>query len=94
MPFPDGFPAITGLLVDAIGCLWIELSGAEPHGSIPWVIVNDELEPQARTTSPAGVDIRDIGIDRILGLRQDGLGIEEVVVLKLERTPSGSCSGS
>ncbi len=85
MVFPEYFPAYASLLVDAVGCLWVEDYEMLPATPRTWTVFSPNGALLARVRLPAGFGITDVGSDWVLGVGRDGLGVEYVELYSLVR---------
>jgi hypothetical protein len=79
MPYPETMPAISNLVVDREGNLWIEhyrSDGDERIGT--WTILDSEGRWLGDVDLPAGLEVFEIGSDYVLGVLRDELGVEFV----------------
>jgi hypothetical protein len=85
VPTPRFYPAFRDLIFDELGYLWVGLgpSSREPFDS-EYVIIGRGLHLEGRLTVPT-MTIVEIGASHILGIRQDSLGVDEVVAFSLRR---------
>lgn len=82
---PERQPAFRGLHLDDLGLLWVELGPpGEEWGIREYLILRRDLEPMGRIELPS-LRILEIGVDYILGVREDSMGREEVVLHSLSR---------
>lgn len=82
---PRFYPAFRGLLFDTAGYLWVGL-GPSSDGATEYeyLVFGPELSLAGRLWLPA-MTVLEIGVDYVLGIRRDILGVEEVVVSRLSR---------
>jgi hypothetical protein len=84
MPEVEVLPPYDRLLVDATGALWVA-NGQIPGEPIRWVILDGDGRLVGRLETPEGLRPMEIGVDHILALATDELGIEEVRLYGLQR---------
>lgn len=85
VPVPQYYPAFGGLLFDILGYLWIELGpvdGVEPERE--YLVVDGEYAVVGRFHLPS-MELVEIGVDYVVGIRRDGFDVEEVVRMELTR---------
>jgi len=85
VPVPETRPAFGSLLLDVTDHLWIDL-GPPRSGEIArdYLVIAPDVSSASHFVLPA-IDVLDIGTDRILGVRSDPNGVQEIVVLRLTR---------
>ena len=86
VPAPRLYPAFRDLLFDALGYLWVGLGPTSqgPYES-EYLIFGPEFRLEGLLTLPT-MTVVEIGADYVLGIRQDTLEVEEVVVFPLSRS--------
>jgi hypothetical protein len=90
---PPTYPSCSGLLVDALGYVWLERyhpsSGTSPFGMSPeprvWLVFSPAGEWLGELELPANFEVFEVEESRILGLARDSLEVETVQVLGLRR---------
>lgn len=89
---PDSLPALSSLLVDARGRLWVSRyipnSDAWDQGD-SWHILTADGEPLARISLPAQSRLAAVGEDRVALIMRDDLDVEHLRVFELLRKPDG-----
>jgi hypothetical protein len=83
----DTFPYFDALLADDEGRLWVrsyDVPGEEPQPQ--WLVFDTTGSVAARIDMPAGLRVYEARRDRVLGMRRDSLGVEQVVVLHVRRS--------
>jgi hypothetical protein len=85
MPAPDTKPAYGGMLSDATGCLWVSEWTYSPEFPSYWTIFNEGGQWLGEVEVPERFYPWVIGEDWILGVEQDELDVEYVVLYPLER---------
>lgn len=88
-PLAETFPAIGSVRSDALGNLWVreyDLPRQERPRPL-WTVFDPEGRVLGFVETPAGVFIRQIGEDYLLGWREDDLGVEYVQLWPLVRSP-------
>ncbi len=81
----DRMPAYRVFRTDALGCLWVEES-RRPGDDVPvWTVFDSEGAVLGRVSLPAGLYVREIGEDYVLGVYTDDLDVEYVHMYRLER---------
>lgn len=91
-PITRSFPSYDRLVSDDSGGVWVRLYRRPGEdGPASWLAFDEEGRLRARIASPSDLQIVEVGVDAVLGRRQDALGVEHVVRLGLSR--SGAPSG-
>ncbi len=85
LPIPKELPVAAALLVDKLGFIWIERYRFPWDEEIKFDVIDPESGWLGTITLPEPVTIYEIGADYLLGLRRDGMGVEQVVMLGLRR---------
>ena len=88
MPYPDRMAALGRLHVDDDGYLWVQDYSPWEDEPTKWTIFDEEGRAVGRARLPARLVLHQIGSDFVLGMREGELDVEQVVLLRLERTPS------
>jgi len=83
--YPDHLPVYQALLVDAEGYLWVERYRLPWDNERRWWVFDSTGRWLGEPSVPTDLTIREIGLDYILGVRQDELDVESVVVFRLNR---------
>lgn len=84
--FHDSTGVITALDRDAAGRTWVRRRGSDPY---TWDVFGSDGRFVARATWPEEFFPREIGRDRVLGMRMDSLGVPYVQVRALGPLPGG-----
>jgi len=88
MEFPESFPAYSRLLLDELGNLWVQ-DYLRPGDDKPvWSVFGPDGTQVARTETPHGLYVYEIGADYLLGAWQDELGVEHVQTFALLKSDS------
>lgn len=82
---PPTFPAHGTLKVDPLDHLWVEEYRLPGEESLIWSVFNPDGIRLARVTLPPGMDVLEIGSDRIIGLVKDEYDVEFVHLFRLRR---------
>ena len=85
VPAPRQMPAHGPLIADADGHLWVQRYAPPGEGPTIWTIFDPAGRPLGTVTTPAGVDVLEIGEDYLLGTGTDELDRSYVAVWGLER---------
>lgn len=89
LPGQTHLPFFATVHPDAAGMVWVAQSAtsvAERH----WIVFDRDSRPIAKVALPRGLEIREIGIDYILGVVRDEDGVEFVVEYELTRNRDGT----
>jgi hypothetical protein len=86
IPFPAAKSAFAAMQVDAEGAVWLQEHG-EPDAPSAWQVFSPEGRLLGRVTMPAGLRVRGIGRDHVVGTWSDELDVTHVRVHPLRRTP-------
>lgn len=78
MSLPDTMPAFQDLVVDREGWLWAERYDPDTSTDRRWVVFDPDGRARGTVETPAGIDVRAVGRDYILGVATDDLGVETV----------------
>jgi hypothetical protein len=82
---PDRPPAVSELIADATGHVWLRPHPRADRPNPPWQVFGPDGAYLGEVTLPAGVQVLEIGGDYVLGLRNDaGVG-HTVLVLRLNK---------
>lgn len=85
LPIPETIPFYSSLVVDAGGDLWVGGFVAPDDSSRTWRIFDPEGRLVGRASTPAGLQVTQIGDDFVLGVWSDGMDVEHVRLLGLAR---------
>ena len=85
MEYPATMPSYQRLLVDATGALWVERYAAPWEPPQGWWVFDPDGKWLGTPAFPSDLDIREVGVDYVLGVREDDSGVEYVVLHRLER---------
>lgn len=77
-PLPDSLPALSRLLVDALGRLWARRYVFESDSMDQWDLFALDGAHLGTLRTPAALTIREIGEDYVLGVWRDELDVETV----------------
>ncbi|MCJ7626944.1 MAG: hypothetical protein MUO50_01030, partial [Longimicrobiales bacterium] len=94
MPDPITRPAISNLVIDPDGFLWVEESRGRPLTMTDgqpshWTVFSPAGEWLGRIQVPYRFSVFEIGSDFVLGRRYDEQDVEHVELLRLTRTSAG-----
>lgn len=84
-PFPPEFPAISSILVDAVGHLWVKPFTREDSGETNWTVFDVSGQFQGLVTLPGRFEPMEVGDDYVLGVARDTLDVETVHLFGLSR---------
>ncbi len=97
MPPVERFPAFAALVVDQTGDLWVREYERPGSGSAGeerlaeagpiWTVFGPDGRMRGRVEMPPGSTVYRIGADYVLGSSADALGVEQVRLWPLARTP-------
>jgi hypothetical protein len=85
VPFPERMPALTALLPGGRGNWWIQEPPAAETGETAWSLVGGDGRLLGTLRTPAGLTVREIGTDWVLGIVLDDADVEHVRLYALER---------
>lgn len=86
LPFPDRYPVVDRLLIDAVGALWVGMYDPDSAAPKTWHVFAESGEHLAHVTTPAGLVVQYIQEDAVLGRWRDSLGVPSVRVHRLDRS--------
>jgi len=89
IPEPPTFPAISGLLLDAAGDLWVKAFDEDPQAPGDWFVFDANGRLLGDVVMPPRFQPMDIGGKDVLGVWRDSLDVEHV-----ERHPLLAASGA
>ena len=82
----DTFPHFDGLLTDAEGRLWMRSYDLPGQTTLPyWTVFDTAGIAEAVVEMPRGIQLYEVRRDRVLGMREDSVGVQHVVVLPIRR---------
>jgi len=84
-PYPRHMPPFTDLEADADGNLWIRASSAPADDEARWTVFSPDGRARGVVAAPAGLTIREIGRDWVLGTALDDDQVEHVRVYTLQK---------
>lgn len=86
LPRPDSFPVYGSMEVDALGCLWVE-DYARPQDRSPrrWLLFDRAGHVVATAETPWGLDVLDISMGAVLGVRLDSLQTQHVELHRMTK---------
>jgi len=85
VPYPKTLPAYGALMVDADTDLWVAQYPTHGEGLSTWTVFDPTGHLLGEVATPPRLDVYDIGSDYVLGVRQDSLDVEHVVMYALEK---------
>ena len=71
MPLPEIMPVFSRLLVDDVGWLWAELHRFDVRQPMRWLVFGPDGEGLGSVDMPAGLAVRQIGRDFVVGVWRD-----------------------
>ena len=86
VPLASHIPLFDAIVGDELGCLWVrdfDLPGEEPA---TWTVFDSSGTAMARTEMPGDLRIWEIGQEYVLASQVDGMGMQALIVLPLQRT--------
>jgi hypothetical protein len=83
IPFPDAFPAYGDLVVDAEGNLWVEAYRTTKNEQPRWTVFDGSGRMLGEVQTPEPLTVFQIGADFILGLWEDDLDVQHIVMYEL-----------
>jgi hypothetical protein len=86
IPFPSTFPAFSDLQVDPLGNLWVGDVDWPGDDGRRWTVFGPDGLALGAVETPAGVTVREIGRDYVLGTWRDELDVEHVRLYALQRS--------
>jgi hypothetical protein len=78
-------PYFSSAIAGADGGVWLRLFPGEIGGECRYLILDATGKPLAWTCVPASVRVEQVGRDFVLGVRNDSVGVESVVLFPLRR---------
>lgn len=92
MPSPATRPAYSDMLVDPTGAIWLRpfLGSSETGESLEWLVLDMDGVWLGGVEVPEDFRIREIGMDMVLGIWVDELGVQHPQVRRLRRDGAGS----
>ena len=78
IPHAETMPAFEALLLDSEGYLWVEDYNIPGDTLRTWTVFDEEGNPRTRLSLPRDNRVMDIGMDFVLAVFQDELGVESV----------------
>lgn len=90
LPLPATMPAVSGLLVDSEGDIWVGKYRSAFEKARCWWIFAAEGQLLGSMCLPEGFTPHQIGADFVLGVRKDDLGVERVALYGLTRDASST----
>ena len=86
MPYPEEMPVFGALQTDAPGNLWVSEYKVPGADSLRWAVYSQEGTPVATVSTPADLQITQIGDDYVCGRWQDEMEVEHVRVYRLVKS--------
>ena len=85
VPFPDEMAVYQHLVVDAAACLWVQQFSALDDDYSSWFVFDPEGVWLGVVEMPSNLRILEIGVEYVLAVQRDQLGVSFVVVIPLSR---------
>ncbi len=85
MPLMDSYPAFGEVLSDRAGYLWVREYRMFGEGDAVWTVFDPGGRIQGLVETPPELEVFEIGVDYVLGLVEDELGVEYVQLWALDR---------
>lgn len=85
MPHRDTLPAISRILVDDEGNVWVEEFRIHPAEQATWSVFNAGGRWLGQVVTPAGLKVMQIAGGTVIGMTKDDLGVERVLVYPIIR---------
>lgn len=76
---PEIMPGFSALQVDALGRVWLAEYLPRPDAPTAWTVFTPQGAVMGRVEVPAGLEVRDIGADYVLGIMRDELDVPYVL---------------
>jgi hypothetical protein len=86
LPGSHTLPAISQMMLDDIGNLWVGRFNRDANEASEWLVFDEEGQMIATTSIPAGLTPRHVGFDFVVGVWKDETGAESVRVHRLNRS--------
>lgn len=88
--FAENHPTFNAFVVDELGFLWTRRGVESDHEerTSTWDVLDREGRLLGTIAMPAGLEVSQIGSDFVLGVHQDSVGVERVLLYELKRDPS------
>jgi hypothetical protein len=85
IPLPELVPAFSDVKIDILGNYWVAEYATPPEEVTTWLVFAPTGEILGHVWQPPGLDIREIGLDYLLGVESDELEVQYVKRYRLER---------
>ena len=82
---PSTLPFFEALVPGPGGEIWIQDYVGVPTDSARYLVVGPDMVARAWVRVPSGVRLHDVGLDYVLGVHEDGDGVESVRLYRLSR---------
>ncbi|MFW6202523.1 MAG: hypothetical protein ACOC8B_08085, partial [Gemmatimonadota bacterium] len=93
IPASRRLPAISGMLLDDEGRLWVEEYRRSDEGAGAWWVFDDEGRLRTGVAMPDGLRPMHVGEDAVVGVWRDSLDVEHVRVHRVVRGPASEGGG-
>lgn len=87
LAFPPSLPAYSAMLTDPRGGVWLRRFDLPRTGPERWAVFDESGAFLGHLRMPDTFSLREIDSDHLLGVTQDHLGVERVVLHRLKRAP-------
>ena len=87
LPIASHLPMFDRVIGDDAGYLWVRDYDLPGDGPVSWTVFDSLGSVVARSETPDNSEVWEIGADYVVASRVDGLGVQSVVVLPLQRRP-------
>jgi hypothetical protein len=88
LPWPDGRPAYSDIVVDAEGYVWVARYWSprrQADEPVLWYVFDPSGVWMGSVTTPPRFTLFEVGVDYLLGVRRDELDAEQITLLALTR---------
>jgi len=85
LPVPDRMPALSNMIVDALGNLWVQNYTGPRTRNPEWTVFDREGRIRGTVRTPDRTQVLEIGQDYLLGRVSDELDVEYVRLWSLDR---------
>jgi hypothetical protein len=85
LPMDHTLPAISQMLLDDLGNLWVGLFSRDTSAAREWLVFDGAGDVLATASTPAGLTPTHFGLDFVVGVWKDDTEVESVRVHRLIR---------
>jgi hypothetical protein len=82
---PPSLPFFEALVPGPGGEIWIQDYAGVPTDSARYLVVGPDMVARAWVRVPSGLRVHEVGVDYVLGMHEDGDGVESVRLYRLSR---------